>query len=39
MTGDPRAAAESFIVALEIKPTNTDALDDLGALAGEQPDA
>jgi len=39
MTGDPRAAAESFIVALEIKPTNADALDDLGALARERPDA
>src|SRR5665647_2764580 len=32
MTGDPRAAAESFIVALEIKPTNAEALDDLGVL-------
>src|SRR6185295_13534975 len=39
MTGDPRAAAESFIVALEIRPSNADALDDLGALAREQPDA
>ena len=39
MTGDPRAAAESFIVALEIKPTNAAAVDDLGALAREQPDA
>jgi tetratricopeptide (TPR) repeat protein len=38
MTGDPRAAAESFIVALEIKPVNGDALDDLGALARERPD-
>jgi len=38
MTGDPRAAAESFIVALEIKPANSDALDDLGALARERPD-
>jgi len=38
MTGDPRAAAESFIVALEIKPSNSDALDDLGALARERPD-
>ena len=37
-TGDPRAAAESFIVALEIKPTNTTALDDLGVLAREVPD-
>jgi len=39
MTGDPRAAAESFIVALEIRPSNNDALDDLGALARERPDA
>ncbi|HMG55041.1 MAG TPA: tetratricopeptide repeat protein, partial [Kofleriaceae bacterium] len=38
MTGDPRAAAESFIVALEIRPGNSDALDDLGALARERPD-
>jgi tetratricopeptide (TPR) repeat protein len=37
-TGDPRAAAESIIVALEIKPTNTTALDDLGRLAREVPD-
>ena len=39
MTGDPRSAAESLIVALEIKPTNAEALDDLGALARERPDA
>ena len=39
MTGDPRAAAESFIVALELKPTNAEALDDMGALARERPDA
>src|SRR5262249_28180075 len=39
MTGDPRAAAESFIVALEIRPGNSDALDDLGTLARERPDA
>jgi tetratricopeptide (TPR) repeat protein len=38
MTGDPRAAAESFIVALEIRPGNAEALDDLGALARERPD-
>jgi tetratricopeptide (TPR) repeat protein len=37
-TGDPRAAAESFVVALEIKPSNGEALDDLGALARERPD-
>ena len=39
MTGDLRSAADSFIVALEIKPLNTAALDDLGILAREQPDA
>ena len=38
MTGDPRAAAESFIVALEIKPSNAEALDDLTALARAEPD-
>ena len=38
MAGDPKAAADSFVIALEIKPTNTEALDDLGALAREQPD-
>ena len=38
MTGDPRGAAESFIVALEIKPTNTAALDDLTALARVEAD-
>jgi tetratricopeptide (TPR) repeat protein len=38
MTGDGKSAADSFIVALEIKPLNTAALDDLGALAKEQPD-
>jgi cellulose synthase operon protein C len=38
MTGDPRAAAESFVVALEIRPANAEALDDLGALARERPD-
>ncbi|MDB4958372.1 MAG: repeat-containing protein [Myxococcales bacterium] len=39
MTGDLKAAAESFIVALEIKPTNTQALDDFGALAREHAEA
>ncbi len=39
MVGEPRAAAESFIVALEIKPTNSAALDDLNNLARELPDA
>jgi len=38
-TGDPRGAADSLVYALEIKPTNALALDDLGALAREQPDA
>nr|MDQ3364711.1 tetratricopeptide repeat protein [Myxococcota bacterium] len=38
MTGDARGAAESIIVALEIKPTNSPALDDLGTLAREQPE-
>jgi tetratricopeptide (TPR) repeat protein len=39
MTGDPRGAAESIIVALEIRPASADALDALGTLAREQPDA
>ena len=39
MTGDPRAAAESFIVALEIKPNSSEALDALGSLARDVPDA
>ncbi len=39
MAGEPRAAAESFIVALEIKPTSAEALDELCALARERPDA
>ncbi|MGE0547917.1 MAG: tetratricopeptide repeat protein [Kofleriaceae bacterium] len=39
MTGDPSAAGESFVVALEIKPTSVAALDDLGSLAREFPDA
>lgn len=38
-TGDPKAAADSFIVALEIRPLNTAALDDLGSLARDQPEA
>jgi tetratricopeptide (TPR) repeat protein len=38
-TGDLKSAADSFIVALEIKPLNTAALDDLGALARDNPDA
>ncbi|MGE3542313.1 MAG: tetratricopeptide repeat protein, partial [Kofleriaceae bacterium] len=39
MTGNPSAAAESFVVALEIKPSSVAALDDLGTLARELPDA
>ena len=39
MTGDLKSAADSFIVALEIKPLNTAALDDLGALARDNPEA
>ncbi|MGN6108988.1 MAG: tetratricopeptide repeat protein, partial [Kofleriaceae bacterium] len=39
MTGDLRGAADSMIVALEIRPLNSEALDDLAALAREQPDA
>ncbi|HEY5950587.1 MAG TPA: tetratricopeptide repeat protein, partial [Kofleriaceae bacterium] len=38
-TGDLKSAADSFIVALEIKPLNTAALDDLGTLARDNPDA
>ncbi|MGE5184051.1 MAG: hypothetical protein ACM31C_18400 [Acidobacteriota bacterium] len=36
--GDLKAAADSLIGALELRPLNTQALDDLGALAREQPD-
>src|SRR5262249_46434777 len=36
---DLRAAAESFIIALEIKPENLGALDELGRLARAHPDA
>jgi tetratricopeptide (TPR) repeat protein len=39
MTGDMRAAAESIIIALEIKPVNLDALDALGDLAKVEPNA
>jgi tetratricopeptide (TPR) repeat protein len=39
MAGDARGAAESVIVALEIKPMNVVALDELGSLAREEPDA
>ena len=38
-TYEPKAAAESFIVALEIRPGNTAALDDLGELASHAPEA
>ena len=36
-TGDPRAAAESIIIALEIRPNNLLALDALGELAKDHP--
>jgi tetratricopeptide (TPR) repeat protein len=36
--GDPRAAADALITALEIRPVNNLALDDLNALARVQPD-
>ncbi len=39
MTGDSRGAAESLVIALEIKPTNIAALDELGALAKAEPEA
>ena len=39
MTGDARSAAESLIIALEIKPDNLAALDALGDLAKRHPDA
>ncbi len=39
MTGDARAAADSLVYALEIRPVNVTALDDLGSLAAEEPDA
>jgi tetratricopeptide (TPR) repeat protein len=39
MTGDARVAADSLIVALELKPLSTKALDDFCALAHEEPDA
>lgn len=35
--GDARAAAESMVIALEIQPTNADALDALGAIARDEP--
>ena len=38
MTGDLRSAADSCVVALEIKPINTAALDDLGTLARDGQD-
>jgi tetratricopeptide (TPR) repeat protein len=38
-TGDPRAAAESIIIALEIRPNNVLALDALGELAKAHPTA
>ncbi|MBP6628718.1 MAG: tetratricopeptide repeat protein [Kofleriaceae bacterium] len=37
--GDPRGAAESVIIALEIRPTHPEALDTLAALVRSDPDA
>ena len=39
LCGEPKIAAESLLIALEIKPTHTEALDELGRLARAQPDA
>ncbi|MBA3538740.1 MAG: tetratricopeptide repeat protein [Deltaproteobacteria bacterium] len=39
MTGDPKGAADNFIDALTLRPTNTAALDDLNTLARLQSDA
>jgi tetratricopeptide (TPR) repeat protein len=39
MIGDARGAADSIVYALEIRPTNQAALDDLNALARAHPDA
>ncbi len=39
MTGDLRAAAESLVIALEIQPDNLEALDDLGELVKDDPQA
>jgi tetratricopeptide (TPR) repeat protein len=36
--GDSRAAADSLITALEVRPVNNQALDDLNSLAREQPE-
>ncbi len=38
-TSDARSAAESFIIALEIKPENLAALEELGKLMRSDPDA
>jgi Tfp pilus assembly protein PilF len=38
-TGDAKSGAESFIVALEIRPTNAAALDALTGLARREPDS
>jgi tetratricopeptide (TPR) repeat protein len=39
MTGDMRGAAESYVIALEIKPNNIESLDALGELAKAEPNA
>lgn len=38
-TGDPRGAADSFVVALEIRPTNLEALEALLAVARSHPES
>jgi tetratricopeptide (TPR) repeat protein len=38
-TGDLRGAAENFVIALEIRPDNLEALDALGALCRQHPGA
>lgn len=37
-TGDPKTAADSFVIALEIRPTNLDALQALGELVRAHPE-
>jgi tetratricopeptide (TPR) repeat protein len=38
-SADPRGAAESLVIALEIKPDNMEALDALAGMCRQQPDA
>lgn len=37
-TGDPKTAADSFVIALEVRPTNLDALQALGELVRAHPE-